>query len=130
MRAPDDEFLSAGELTLDVAGRMLIGPAGSRSIGRGVFPVLVRLMRHPGRVLETAELISVCWSDPDFEPEHAPAAVRSRVLRAREEIASVGGNPRILRSVFGVGYALGDASLRHSFRTRMAEPAGAAVGAV
>lgn len=102
-------LLSAGHLVLDTAARTLTGPTGTCDLSVGAYAVLRALMKSPGVVLETNSLIAERWC-PDLEPANAETSIRMAISRARDAISVVGGNPKQLRAVSGVGYRLDGAA--------------------
>ena len=96
--------LSAGALQLDVAAMALTGPAGMCTVPHGAFALLRALMERPGQVMTVEQLVKACWPDPEQEPGNAEAAVKTRVLRARDVIEQVGGSGKLLRSIYAAGY--------------------------
>ena len=98
--------LSAGALQLDTAAMALSGPAGTCTVPHGAFTLLRALMERPGQVMTMEQLVKACWPDPEQEPGNAEAAVKTRVLRAREVIEQIGASGKMLRSVYGAGYTI------------------------
>jgi DNA-binding response OmpR family regulator len=101
------DLLRAGDLTLDTSTGLLIGPTAELQVNRGEFILLRCLMARPGRIYEFASIIEALWPDPDIEPERPEHAVRTRVMKARCCIKYVGGDPELLRSIWGIGYLIG-----------------------
>lgn len=99
-------ILSAGTLQLDTAAMTLTGPAGTCTVPHGAFALLRALLERPGQVMSLEQLVRACYPEPDQEPGNAEAAVKTRVLRARDAIEHVGGSGTLLRSIYGAGYIL------------------------
>lgn len=99
-------ILSVGVLQLDTAAMALSGPAGTCTVPHGAFTLLRALMERPGQVMSMEQLVKACWPEPEQEPGNAEAAVKTRVLRAREVIDQVGASGKLLRSIYGAGYAV------------------------
>jgi DNA-binding response OmpR family regulator len=93
--------LQAGELVLDLVARTL-------SNGQSTFPLrpmeaelLAFFMRNPDRVLSRREIMKACW-DTDYVGDTRTLNVHIRWLRLKFEDDP--GQPRLLRTVRGVGY--------------------------
>ena len=65
------------------------------------FDLLNIFMHHPRRVFRRDQLIEMVWGyDTDLEP----ATVTVHIRRLREKIESDPSQPRLLTTVWGVGY--------------------------
>lgn len=106
MTATIPPMLSAGNVLLDVLAHVLTGPAGSERLDGGPFIVLRELLKRPGAVVSTKQLIAAAWDDPDLEPQNPEAAIRARVCRARDALERVGASRDQLRLNFPRGYSL------------------------
>lgn len=98
--------LSAADVALDQVSRELIGPRGAHRLSRGPFAVLQELMVRPERIVSVGRLVEVLWSNDRDEPLDAEAAVRKRVLAARDALEAVGASRDQLELRFQAGYRM------------------------
>jgi len=96
------EALRAGDLVVDPARRE--ARRGERDLGltNREFELLETFVRHPGLVLSRAQLLEQVWGY-SFEVDGNVVDVFVSYLRRKLE---AGGEPRILHTVRGVGFAL------------------------
>jgi DNA-binding response OmpR family regulator len=94
---------------LDIANRLRI-ELGTREVlvgGRLVnltqkeFELLVHFAKHPGRVYSRAQLLDAVWGYNHDGYEHA---VNCHINRLRAKIEVDAGKPKLLLTVWGVGY--------------------------
>lgn len=94
--------LDAGDLRLDLAGRMVQVDGTSFELPPREFQVLVELALHPGQPIPSDELARRAWPD-------APAAtgddVRRTVYRLKRRLADDPRHP-VIRNRRGYGYVL------------------------
>ncbi|MGW4647426.1 response regulator transcription factor [Kitasatospora sp. NPDC004289] len=100
-----DGALTHGDLTLDPVSRT--GRRGGRPLEftRTESALLELLLLHPGQALPRELVMERVWG-ADFGPDSNSLAVYVGYLRRKLE---AGGEPRLVHTVHGVGYRLGDA---------------------
>lgn len=95
-------------------GGLWLDPA-TRTVGRGdheihlkprEFDLLHFLMQRPGRAWTRDQLLERVWGD-DFEGDRR--TVDSHVLRLRAKIETDSTVPRLIRTVWGIGYRMSEA---------------------
>jgi DNA-binding response OmpR family regulator len=98
--APPAETLLDGDLSVDVARRIV--RLGERDVALTVreFDLLVFLMRHPGRVFRRAELLENVWGWTFGDQ----STVTVHMRRLREKIEDDPAEPKRILTVWGVGY--------------------------
>jgi two-component system, OmpR family, response regulator MprA len=98
----DEATLRFADLTLDTQARE--ARRGDRVIDltRTEFSLLELLMRHPRQVLSRSQIYEAVWGY-DFGPSSNSLGVYVGYLRRKTE---AGGEPRLLQTARGVGYAL------------------------
>jgi DNA-binding response OmpR family regulator len=108
-RRMDAISVAAPTSPIEVAGRLRIDP-GAREVrvgGRLVdltqkeFELLLHFASHPGRVYSRAQLLDAVWGYNHEGYEHA---VNCHINRLRAKIEEDPARPRLLRTVWGVGY--------------------------
>lgn len=100
--AGDDAHLVFGDLRMDTVGREVTRAGEPLELTRTEYLLLELLMVHPRQVLTREQILSEVWG-LDFEPSSNSLDVYVMYLRRKTE---VGGRPRLIHTVRGVGYVL------------------------
>ncbi|MET8844536.1 response regulator transcription factor [Streptomyces globisporus] len=100
--APDDDVLSFGDLRMDLATREVTRGERRVELTRTEFTLLEMFLSHPRQVLTREQILKAVWGF-DFEPSSNSLDVYVMYLRRKTE---AGGEPRLVHTVRGVGYAL------------------------
>ncbi len=100
-----DEALKFGDLSMDVATRVVRRGERSIELTRTEFTLLEMFLRRPRRVLERSFILEEVWGY-DFPTTANSLEVYVGYLRRKTEAE---GEPRLLHTVRGVGYVLKDA---------------------
>jgi DNA-binding response OmpR family regulator len=101
--APREERLSVGELVIDAATREVTNGDAPVQLTAKEFDLLWFLASHPRRVFSRDQLMSRVWG---YEAAFDTGTVTVHVRRLREKIESDPSKPRLLETVWGVGYRL------------------------
>ncbi|MFI7328198.1 response regulator transcription factor [Streptomyces rubiginosohelvolus] len=100
--APDDDVLSFADLRMDLATREVTRGERRVELTRTEFTLLEMFLSHPRQVLTREQILKAVWGF-DFEPSSNSLDVYVMYLRRKTE---AGGEPRLVHTVRGVGYAL------------------------
>ncbi|WP_435298055.1 response regulator transcription factor [Streptomyces sp. YPW6] len=100
--APDDDILSFADLRMDLATREVTRGERRVELTRTEFTLLEMFLLHPRQVLTREQILKSVWGF-DFEPSSNSLDVYVMYLRRKTE---AGGEPRLVHTVRGVGYAL------------------------
>ncbi|GAB2951017.1 MULTISPECIES: response regulator transcription factor [unclassified Streptomyces] len=100
--APDDDILSFADLRMDLATREVTRGERRVELTRTEFTLLEMFLSHPRQVLTREQILKSVWGF-DFEPSSNSLDVYVMYLRRKTE---AGGEPRLVHTVRGVGYAL------------------------
>ncbi|MFJ3600277.1 MULTISPECIES: response regulator transcription factor [unclassified Streptomyces] len=100
--APDDDTLSFADLRMDLATREVTRGERRVELTRTEFTLLEMFLSHPRQVLTREQILKSVWGF-DFEPSSNSLDVYVMYLRRKTE---AGGEPRLVHTVRGVGYAL------------------------
>jgi two-component system alkaline phosphatase synthesis response regulator PhoP len=102
----DTEVIHAGDLTLDIP-RMRVSALGREveELTPTEFELLAAMARHPGRVFTRAQLLDVVHG---VAFESYERAIDAHIKNIRHKIEPVPGEPRLVLTVYGVGYRLAD----------------------
>ncbi|MBB5118755.1 hypothetical protein AF335_06370 [Streptomyces eurocidicus] len=95
--------LRAGGIALDPVGRRAAKDGAELSLTLREFDLLAFLMRHPGRACAREELMREVWGW-DFGDL---STVTVHVRRLRAKVEDDPARPRLIRTVWGVGYRFG-----------------------
>jgi two-component system response regulator MprA len=100
----EEGVLSYSDLTLDTEKRTVVRADRRIDLTRTEFGLLELLLRNPGRVIHRTEIFRHVWGF-DFGPSSNSLNVYVGYVRRKIEAA---GEPRLIHTVRGVGYVLGD----------------------
>lgn len=100
-----DPIIDVGILKIDVPQRKVT--VGDRTVGltNKEFELLLHFARNPGRVYTRAQLLDAVWGYSHQGYEHA---VNCHINRLRAKIEQDQGNPKLIETVWGVGYKMAD----------------------
>lgn len=98
---PPSQPISRGELHLDPGPRTLHVGDRLAPLTAKEFDLLSIFMHHPRRVFTRDQLIEQVWG---YEADLEPATVTVHIRRLREKIEPDPSQPRLLMTVWGVGY--------------------------
>ena len=98
---PDEEPISLGTVTLDLAQRRVKRAGKELALKPKEFDLLRFLARHPGHVYSREQLLDQVWGI-GFVGEQRTVDVHVRWLR--EKIEEDPAKPRLIETVRGVGY--------------------------
>ena len=99
----EDGPLRVGNLEIDPAPRLVRRNGEPVSLTATEFDLLLLLARHPGQVFSRDQLLEAVWGW-DFEGD--PSTVTVHVRRLRVKIEDDVQRPRLLKTVWSVGYKL------------------------
>ncbi|MFD3997003.1 response regulator transcription factor [Streptomyces sp. NPDC058583] len=98
----DADVLSFEDLRMDLATREVTRGGRTVELTRTEFTLLEMFLAHPRQVLTREQILKAVWGF-DFEPSSNSLDVYVMYLRRKTE---AGGEPRLVHTVRGVGYAL------------------------
>ncbi|WP_405715139.1 MULTISPECIES: response regulator transcription factor [unclassified Streptomyces] len=99
---PDDDELTFADLRMNLATREVTRGTRRVELTRTEFTLLEMFLAHPRQVLTREQILKAVWGF-DFEPSSNSLDVYVMYLRRKTE---AGGEPRLVHTVRGVGYAL------------------------
>lgn len=101
---PQAVLLEAGGLTLNTATRAVTRDGKGINLTPREYSLLELLLRHKGRVLSRAAIVEAVWGfQTDIEENTLDVFIK--LLRSKIEL---GPSPKLIRTVRGIGYSLGD----------------------
>jgi DNA-binding response OmpR family regulator len=100
-QAPRDVRIGAGHLVIDAATRDVTKAGEPVQLTAKEFDLLRFLAGHPRRVFSRDQLMSRVWG---YEAAYDTGTVTVHVRRLREKLEEDPSRPRLLQTVWGVGY--------------------------
>ena len=97
------DTLRVGLLTAEMAGRRILKNGRELPLKNKEYELLLFLMRHPGQVFSREDLYELIWG---LESMGDNITVAVHIGRIRDKIEDDPANPRLLQTVWGVGYRL------------------------
>ncbi|WP_055488621.1 response regulator [Streptomyces sp. WMMB 322] len=101
---PEGQLLTGGGITLDPAARSVFDARGPLSLTLREFDLLAHFLRHPGRAFSREQLMADVWGW-DFGDL---STVTVHVRRLRHKVEADPAHPRLITTVWGVGYRFDD----------------------
>jgi two-component system response regulator MprA len=98
----DEDALTFADLRMNLSTREVTRGGRQVELTRTEFTLLEMFMAHPRQVLTREQILKAVWGF-DFEPSSNSLDVYVMYLRRKTE---AGGEPRLVHTVRGVGYAL------------------------
>jgi len=99
---PTTAALRAGELDLDTTSRTLTARGSRVDLTRSEFELMTAFLRAPGRVFSRLELLEQLQE----EALGSERTIDVHIRNLRAKIEEEPGKPRLIETVFGVGYRL------------------------
>ena len=96
----DGKVLRGGGITLDPAARTAHDARGPLRLTLREFDLLAHFLRHPGRAFSREELMATVWGWEFGDL----STVTVHVRRLRHKVERDPANPRLIKTVWGVGY--------------------------
>lgn len=101
--APQSKLLTVGALTADPAQHCICKDGAELPLKNKEYELLLFLMRHPGQVFSREDLYELIWG---LESMGDNITVAVHINRLREKIEDDSSHPKLLQTVWGVGYRL------------------------
>ena len=101
--AEKPKTLQAGVLTADTEQRLIFKNGAALPLKNKEYELLLFLMRHPGQVFSREDLYEMIWG---LESLGDNITVAVHINRLREKIEDDPSHPKLLQTVWGVGYRL------------------------
>lgn len=98
---PTGQVVSIGNLKVDPSTRLVFVSEEEKILTAREFDLLYLLVRHPRQVFTRDQLLERVWGVDDYID---PGTVTVHIRRLREKIEKDPANPRVLLTVWGVGY--------------------------
>lgn len=99
----EENTVTAGTLTAKLDARQIFKNGAELPLKNKEYELLLFLMRHPGQVFSREDLYELIWG---LESMGDNITVAVHVGRIREKLEDDPANPKLLQTVWGVGYRL------------------------
>ena len=103
--AREETVLKRGALSLEINDYSVLKKGERMELTAKEFEILKLLMQNPKKVYTKEQIYSHVWNDAYFGDENA---VNVHISRLRNKIEDNPRDPRIVVTVWGIGYRLGD----------------------
>ncbi|WP_026693107.1 response regulator transcription factor [Peribacillus kribbensis] len=97
--------LAVGDLILDLDNFSLEKQGKDIKLTSKEFQILRLFLSHPNRVYTKAQIYSIVWEDEYYGDENV---INVHMRRLREKIEEQPSQPRYIKTLWGIGYKLGD----------------------
>ena len=97
------DTLTVGPLTAEPEARRILKNGAEIPLKNREYELLLFLMRHPGQVFSREDLYELIWG---LESMGDNITVAVHIGRIRDKIEDDPASPRLLQTVWGVGYRL------------------------
>lgn len=106
-KAPEaaGRVLSGGGISLDTASHRVTSGSGELRLNAKEFELLQYLMEHMGEAVSKEELFNAVWGADCFTE---PSTVSVHIRWLREKIEQDPNSPKLIQTVWKVGYRFGD----------------------
>lgn len=101
----DRQLLSHENITMDLGSRIVYKDGKEIQLGTKEFSLLEYMMKHPGQVIDKDKLFNEVWGVDSFS-EQGSLNVHIRWLR--EKLEDDPKDPKLIRTVWRVGYQFGE----------------------
>ncbi|MBH5319912.1 response regulator transcription factor [Paenibacillus sp. GSMTC-2017] len=102
---PEARLLTVGELLVDPNNFMVTKHGEEVKLTAKEFQILKLFVEHPTRVYTKALLYQLVWNEQYYGDENV---INVHMRRLREKIEDDPSNPRYIRTLWGIGYRLGE----------------------
>lgn len=103
--AASGKLLQAGELTVDPDNFAVSKRGEEIKLTAKEFQILKLFVQHPSRVYTKAMIYSQVWNEDYYGDENV---INVHMRRLREKIEDDPSNPRYIKTLWGIGYKLGE----------------------
>lgn len=93
-----------GRIEADAVRRTVAVDGDAVELTAKEFDLLITFMQHPGKVFSRSELLELVWG---YEYEGYSHTVNSHINRLRRKIEVEPASPKLIQTVWGVGYRFG-----------------------
>lgn len=99
----DKNIINIKDITIDVSKHKVHVGDREVSLTPIEFDILKLLVKHPGRAFSTDEIFEKVWNEKIYEANNT---VMVHIRRLREKIEQDARNPKVILTVWGVGYKI------------------------
>ncbi|WP_338448362.1 response regulator transcription factor [Niallia oryzisoli] len=104
-KSQENQVMTIGDLTLDLDNFSLQKNGKDIKLTAKEFHILKLFILHPNRVYTKAQIYSLVWKDEYYGDENV---INVHMRRLREKIEDTPSKPRYIKTIWGIGYKLGE----------------------
>jgi len=101
----EKKVLTVGEITLDLDNFLAQKSGKEIKLTAKEFHILKLFISHPSRVYTKAQIYSLIWEDEYYGDENV---INVHMRRLREKIEDDPSKPQYIKTLWGIGYKLGE----------------------
>lgn len=101
----ENEIININELTIDLNNFQVSKNGEAISLTSKEFEILKLFVTNPSRVFTKAQIYSFVWNDDYFGDDNV---INVHMRRLREKIEENPSQPRYIKTLWGIGYKLGE----------------------
>lgn len=101
----ENKILKVGCLTIDLDNFLVYKNDEPIQLTSKEFDILKLFVQNPNRVFTKAQLYTIIWQDEYYKDENV---INVHMRRLREKIEDEPSNPRYIKTLWGIGYKLGE----------------------
>lgn len=102
---PEDKIIRLSGLTVDVGNFRVTREGEEIRLTNKEFEILKLFAQNPNRVFTKAQIYKAVWANEYYGDENV---INVHMRRLREKIEPDPSNPRYIKTLWGIGYRLGD----------------------
>lgn len=99
------EKIAIHQLTIDLKSFSVVRNGNQINLTSKEFEILKLFIKNPKRVFTKAQIYSMVWNDKYYGDENV---INVHMRRLREKIEDDPSNPRYIKTLWGIGYRLGE----------------------
>lgn len=103
--APVKQMISIGKLTIDLDNFSALKSSEEVKLTAKEFHILKLFVTNPGRVFTKAQIYGLVWEDDYYGDENV---INVHMRRLREKIEDDPSHPEYIKTLWGIGYKLGE----------------------
>lgn len=101
----EPSVLSAGDIMLDLNNYTVLRNGTALNLTSKEFEILKLLISNPGRVFTKAQLYAFVWGEEYMGDENV---INVHMRRLRTKVETDPSKPQVIKTIWGIGYKLGD----------------------
>jgi len=101
----EEKIIKVNEITIDLENYLVTKKGANLQLTSKEFDILKLFISNPNRVFTKAQIYSFIWNDEYFGDENV---INVHMRRLREKIEDKPSEPKYIKTLWGIGYKLGE----------------------